>query len=91
MSVGSSSFSSVESPFLPHLESAVLTLRHRLEQHLDQEHRVRSCYLGMQQSWQTHFQQMGTHLSMLEGLLATWMQPTSNGPQLSVVSGPDHE
>lgn len=91
MSAGSSPLCSVDAPFLPRLETAVMTLRHRLEQHLDQEHRVRSCYLGMQQSWQTHFQQMGAQMSMLEGLLATWMQPGSNSPQLSVVSGPDHE
>lgn len=91
MSAGSCSFNSVESPFLPRLETAVLTLRHRFEQHLDQEHRLRSCYLGMQQSWQTHFQQMGAQMSILEGLLATWMQPASHSPQLSLVSGPDHE
>ncbi len=91
MSVGLSSFDAVEMPFLPGLETAVLTLRHRFEQHLDQEHRVRNCYLGMQRSWQTHCHQMTGQISMLEGLLATWMQPASNSPQLSVVSGPDHE
>ncbi len=91
MSVGSSSFRSVEVPYLPPLETAVVTLRHRFEQHADQEHRLHSSYLGMQQSWQTHFQQMSRQMSTLEGLLATWMQPASNAPQLSLVSGPDHD
>lgn len=91
MSVGSSLLHPNETPCVPHLETAVLTLRHRFEQHVDQEHRLRSCYLGMQQSWQTHCEQMTSQMSMLEGLLATWMQPAPNAPQLSLVSGPEHE
>ncbi len=91
MSVGFSSPSSIDSSLLPRLEAAVLTLRHRFEQHLRQEHRLNSYYLGLQDSWQSHVQHMNSHLTVLEGLLASWVPGSATAPQLSVVTGAEGE
>lgn len=91
MSVGLSSLDGVDSPFAPCLASAVSTLRNQIELHVHREQQLRTCYLGMQQSWQSHCEQMTSQISIPEGLLATWMQPMANTPQLQLVSGPDHD
>lgn len=90
MSVGLSLLSSFPSASSPRLEAAVTTLRNRFEQHQRQEHRLHSYYLGMQDSWQSHIQQMNANLTMLEGLLATWVVAPA-APQLSVVTAVDGE
>lgn len=90
MSVGLSFLSSFPSASSPRLEAAVTTLRNRFEQHQRQEHRLHSYYLGMQDSWQSHLQQMNANLTMLEGLLASWVVAPA-GPQLSVVTVADGE
>lgn len=90
MSVRLSALSSFASASSPRLETAVSTLRNRFEQHQRQEHRLHSYYLGLQDSWQSQLQQMNSQLTMLEGLLATWVA-TPSTPQLSVVTAVDGE
>jgi len=90
MSVGLSALSSLSSVSSPRLETAVTSLRNRFEQHQRQEHRLHSYYLGLQDSLQSHLQQMDSQLTMLEGLLATWVS-TPSTPQLSVVTAADGE
>ncbi|HET6424861.1 MAG TPA: hypothetical protein VFG20_14320 [Planctomycetaceae bacterium] len=51
---------------------------------------MHSYYLGLQDSLQSHLQQMDSQLTMLEGLLATWVS-TPSTPQLSVVTAADGE
>jgi hypothetical protein len=91
MSVGLVRQDSVDSSLAPRLEAAVVTLRNRFEQHVQQEHRMQKFYLGLQDSWQSHLRQMASNMTMLEGLLATWGAAVSPVPQLSVVTGAESE
>lgn len=90
MSVGLSVLSSIPHARGPQLEDAVTTLRSRFEQHQRQEYRLHSYYLGLQDSWQAHVHEMNSQLTMLEGLLASWVSVPS-GPQLSVVTAVEGE
>jgi hypothetical protein len=70
-------------PLYQRLEDAVTLLRHRLEQHLDQESRLQRTYSECESRCAEHTGHLTRHLAMLEGHLSTWMHEWQ--PRLTVV------
>ena len=66
-------------------EEALLTLRHRVAAHANQQSRLRQFYWDWQQNWQHRTEHLRGQMNELEARIAPWL-PREQSPRLSVLT-----
>ena len=73
------------SPEVLRAEQALLTLRHRVTLHADQQSRLKRFYRDWQQNWLNRAEHLRAQMNELEARITPWL-PRDESPRLSVMT-----
>lgn len=68
------------------VESALEMLKQNVEQHIERGNQLERLYLGWQQSWQWHFDELQFRIEKLESRVVPRLAIGPQCPQLSLIS-----